>query len=147
MMNCCQGQVAKLDQDSSRAVLAADAVTTLVRWFASPDVDAVAGQVKVSNRNTALTRLQNLEYLIGNTVYRRAQSLFGSVLLVPGPIAMYRVSALKEIVDGKWVVSKIRGDSEPADRMTKILGKRDIVKHLNRMNIKMFDGSGNLVMM
>ncbi|OUT60417.1 MAG: hypothetical protein CBB71_07715 [Rhodopirellula sp. TMED11] len=87
-----------VDADSE---LAADAVTTLVRWFASPDVDAVAGQVKVSNRNTALTRLQNLEYLIGNTVYRRAQSLFGSVLLVPGPIAMYRVSALKEIVDGK----------------------------------------------
>lgn len=84
-----------VDADSE---LATDAVTKLVRWFSSPDVDAVAGQVKVSNRNTALTRLQNLEYLIGNTVYRRAQSLFGSVLLVPGPIAMYRVSALKEII-------------------------------------------------
>ncbi|WP_145278234.1 glycosyltransferase family 2 protein, partial [Planctomycetes bacterium SV_7m_r] len=33
-----------VDADSE---LAADAVTTLVRWFASPDVDAVAGQVKV----------------------------------------------------------------------------------------------------
>ncbi|MEC8557516.1 MAG: glycosyltransferase [Planctomycetota bacterium] len=85
-----------VDADSE---LATDAVSKAVRWFADPKVDAVAGQVKVSNRNTALTRLQNLEYLIGNTVYRRAQSLFRSVLLVPGPIAMFRIASLTDMVD------------------------------------------------
>ncbi len=85
-----------VDADSE---LASNAVSKAVRWFSDPEVDGVAGQVKVSNRNTALTRLQNLEYLIGNTVYRRSQSLFGSVLLVPGPIALFRISSLTDMVD------------------------------------------------
>ena len=87
-----------LTVDADREV-ASDAVSRMVRWFSDPTVDAVAGQVKVSNRDSAITKLQALEYLIGNTVYRRAQSLFGSVLLAPGPIAMYRVASLKEISD------------------------------------------------
>ena len=87
-----------VDADSE---LAADAVSKMVRWFTDSTVDAVAGQVKVSNRDRAITKLQALEYLIGNTVYRRAQSLFGSVLLAPGPISMYRMSSLKEIAENQ----------------------------------------------
>lgn len=83
-----------VDADSE---LAPDAVSKMTRWFSDNSIDAVAGQVKVSNRDRAITCLQSLEYLIGNTVYRRAQSLFGSVLLAPGPIAMYRTSTLREI--------------------------------------------------
>ena len=41
----------------------------------------------------------------------------------------------KEVRDGKVEVSKVRGDNNPADLMTKILCTRDIVERLNMMNL------------
>ena len=43
----------------------------------------------------------------------------------------------KEVRDGKVEVSKIRGEQNPADLMTKILGLQDIRTRLNMMNIIM----------
>jgi hypothetical protein len=42
----------------------------------------------------------------------------------------------KEVLEGKVEISKIPGEENPADLMTKILGMKDIESRLTRMNIK-----------
>ena len=42
----------------------------------------------------------------------------------------------KEVQDGKFEGSKFRGDQNPADLMTKILGSKDIEDRLNRMSLR-----------
>jgi poly-beta-1,6-N-acetyl-D-glucosamine synthase len=84
-----------IDADSR---LTRNALQELVRHMSDPAVAAVSGQVTVRNRTNLLTWLQCLEYVIANGGLRRAQSLFGSVLVVPGPIGLYRRSVFDEIV-------------------------------------------------
>ena len=47
----------------------------------------------------------------------------------------------KEVADGKLEVSKIDGDKNPADLMTKILTIAEIVERLRRMNLRL-EGRG-----
>ena len=42
----------------------------------------------------------------------------------------------KEVLEGKVLVSKVLGTENPADLMTKLLGLKDIVSRLKRMNIR-----------
>jgi len=76
-----------------------NALGEMIQHMADPNIDAVAGQVMVRNRGFLLTRLQALEYLIANATIRAAQSFSGSVLLVPGPIGLFRRSALEAVAD------------------------------------------------
>jgi poly-beta-1,6-N-acetyl-D-glucosamine synthase len=62
-------------------------------------VAGVAGQVTVRNRRCTLTRLQAYEYVLANGGFRTAQSLFGMVLVVPGPIGLYRRQALQDVFE------------------------------------------------
>jgi len=73
------------------------ALRRLVACLADPQVDGVAGQVRVRNRTCLLTRLQGLEYLMSNGAVRLGQGLFGTVLTVPGPIGLFRRSVLEEV--------------------------------------------------
>ena len=41
----------------------------------------------------------------------------------------------KEVRDGKVEVSKVPGDKNPADLMTKILNNKDIQSRLDKMNM------------
>ena len=41
----------------------------------------------------------------------------------------------KEVVDGKLEVSKIAGDRNPADLMTKILGTSEVAARLSWLNL------------
>ena len=41
----------------------------------------------------------------------------------------------KEVRDGKVEVSKVLGDKNPADLMTKILSTKDIQSRLDKMNL------------
>jgi cellulose synthase/poly-beta-1,6-N-acetylglucosamine synthase-like glycosyltransferase len=66
----------------------------LVKPFRDPDVAAVAGNIKVLNRNNLLTRCQALEYISSINIYRRALDVFGSVTVVPGALGAYRREAL-----------------------------------------------------
>lgn len=70
---------------------------SLVARMADPAVGGVAGQVRVRNRINILTRLQGLEYVIANGLVRMAQSVTGTVLVIPGPIGLFRRSALEEV--------------------------------------------------
>ena len=75
-----------------------DALRHLVRRLANkPRAAAIAGQVRVRNRDSLLTQLQALEYLTCNGSTRMAQSSEGAVLVVPGPIGLFRRSVLHEV--------------------------------------------------
>ncbi|MGD8495776.1 MAG: glycosyltransferase [Gemmatimonadales bacterium] len=60
-------------------------------------VGAVAGNVKVINRDSLLTRLQALEYIEGLNMPRRAQGFVAAVNIVPGPVGLFRREALEDV--------------------------------------------------
>lgn len=65
--------------------------------FQDPFVAAVAGNVKVANRDRPLTKLQALEYIEGLNMPRRAQGFIAAVNIVPGPAGVFRREALEEV--------------------------------------------------
>lgn len=67
-----------------------------VRHLADPSVGAVAGSVKVVNRSTLLSGLQALEYIEGLNMVREAQGFFRLVNIIPGPIGLFRVAAVRQ---------------------------------------------------
>ena len=83
-----------VDADSK---LERDAVELMVRYFKDPEISAVAGSVFVSNRVNTLTKLQALEYIEGLNMVRNAQAFLKLVNIIPGPIGMFRKSAIKEV--------------------------------------------------
>lgn len=76
------------------AKLSPDALHACIRHFRDPKVGAVAGNVKVFNRENMLTWIQALEYVEGLAMARKAQSLLGLVNIIPGPLGVFRKSAL-----------------------------------------------------
>jgi len=77
--------------------LSRDALRLLVPYMSDPRISAVCGQVTVRNRVNIITKVQALDYLLSNGGLRTAQSQLGSVLLVPGPIGLYRRSSLEQV--------------------------------------------------
>jgi poly-beta-1,6 N-acetyl-D-glucosamine synthase len=65
--------------------------------FADDAVGAVAGNVKIVNRNHLLSKLQALEYIEGLNMPRRAQGFIGAVNIVPGPVGLFRLEAIEEV--------------------------------------------------
>jgi len=82
------------DADS---LISRQALRVIVQRFDDPMVNAVAGNVEVLNRTNFLTRIQALEYIVNENIYRRVFDVFGVVPVVPGPLAAFRKSVLKEI--------------------------------------------------
>jgi poly-beta-1,6 N-acetyl-D-glucosamine synthase len=84
-----------MDADST---LATQTLRVAVRHLVdSPQVAAVAGSVKVVNRTNWLSKLQALEYIEGLNMVRAAQGFFRLVNIIPGPIGLFRRSALESI--------------------------------------------------
>ncbi len=82
------------DADS---LISRSALRMIMRRFEDPMINAVAGNVEVLNRTNVVTKCQALEYIINENIFRRVFDLFGVVPVVPGPLAAFRKSALKEI--------------------------------------------------
>lgn len=80
-----------MDGDSR---LHADTLRFAMRHFIDPRIGAVAGNVKVVNRDNLWTRLQALEYVEGLNTVRRAQGFLRVVSIIPGPIGVFRKEAL-----------------------------------------------------
>jgi peptidoglycan-N-acetylglucosamine deacetylase len=72
-----------------------EAIPRLVRHFADPKVGAVAGNVKVINRNRWLTRWQALEYITSQNLEKRAFDLLNCIPVVPGAVGAWRTSLLR----------------------------------------------------
>lgn len=80
-----------MDGDSR---LTRDTLRQAMRHFTDPRIGAVAGNVKVVNRNNLWTRLQALEYIEGLNLARRAQGFMHGVNIIPGPIGVFRRDVL-----------------------------------------------------
>lgn len=85
--------VITIDADS---VMGRDSIKEIMKYFQEPDVVAVGGNIKVSNRNRLLTYCQALEYLVGINLFKRAYDVFGVVMVVPGPLGGFRKKVLLE---------------------------------------------------
>jgi poly-beta-1,6 N-acetyl-D-glucosamine synthase len=81
-----------MDSDSR---LTPDALRYAIRHFSDWSVGAVAGNVKVINRHNIWTKLQALEYIEGLNIVRKAQAFWRSVNVIPGPIGIFRRSAIQ----------------------------------------------------
>jgi len=68
-----------------------------IRHFDDPHIGACAGSVKVVNRTNLLSSLQALEYIEGLNMVRAAQGFFRLVNIIPGPIGLFRKSALQKV--------------------------------------------------
>jgi poly-beta-1,6-N-acetyl-D-glucosamine synthase len=78
-------------------VIAKDALLQAVKHFQDPSVGAVAGSVRVVNRQSLLTKLQALEYLTGLGLPKRAQNAGDAVMIVPGPLGVFRRAAIQSV--------------------------------------------------
>ncbi|MEM2907017.1 MAG: glycosyltransferase family 2 protein, partial [Candidatus Odinarchaeota archaeon] len=77
--------------------LARDAIEHLVKHFSDSLVAAVAGNVKVGNRDRTLTKLQALEYVTSINIQRRGEGYLNKLTVVPGPLGAFRKNVLKEV--------------------------------------------------
>jgi len=90
----------RLDRHALRAIVAP--------LVTDREVAAVAGRVRVLNRNDSLlTRLLAARFFITFDLARAAQSRFGAVLCTPGALSAYRMSAVREVLD-RWSDSRSR---------------------------------------
>jgi cellulose synthase/poly-beta-1,6-N-acetylglucosamine synthase-like glycosyltransferase/peptidoglycan/xylan/chitin deacetylase (PgdA/CDA1 family) len=74
-----------------------DSIRMLVQPFADPKVGAVAGNVKVGNRQKMVAAWQHIEYVIGFNLDRRLYEILRCMPTVPGAIGAFRREALAEV--------------------------------------------------
>lgn len=92
----CDGEyVVTIDADS---LVAEEALRRIVAPLKEdPATGAVAGNVKVTNRDSLVTKCQALEYVVSINIYRRVFDLAGVVTVVPGCLGAYRRDVLEEV--------------------------------------------------
>jgi poly-beta-1,6-N-acetyl-D-glucosamine synthase len=94
-MTLARGEfVLNMDGD---AKLSSNTLRACVRHFENPLVGAVAGNVKVINRDSMWSKIQALEYIEGLAMARKAQSYMRAVNIIPGPLGMFRKTVLQQV--------------------------------------------------
>ena len=88
----------------------AETIARLARWFADPEIGAVAGNAKVGNRHNLVTRWQAIEYVTAQNLERRALSRFDAIMVVPGAVGAWRRSALDSV--GGYPVDTLAEDQD-----------------------------------
>jgi len=81
-----------------------DTLLRLVQFMNSEGRAAVTGYIHPSDGNgerSLYVLLQQLEYSQGLGIFRCAQALGNSVLVIPGPIGVYKAEALRRIINEK----------------------------------------------
>lgn len=87
--------VITIDADS---MVTRDAVDEIVKAMTSnPDIVAVAGNIKILNSKSVLTKIQELEYTMAISTIRRAFALFGSVMVIPGAFGAFKKEAIVNV--------------------------------------------------
>jgi cellulose synthase/poly-beta-1,6-N-acetylglucosamine synthase-like glycosyltransferase/spore germination protein YaaH/peptidoglycan/xylan/chitin deacetylase (PgdA/CDA1 family) len=87
------GIIVTIDADTA---IEPDAISKLIRHFVNPRVGAVAGNVKVGNRISWLTRWQALEYVTSQNLEKRAFDLLNCIPVVPGALSAWRAEAIND---------------------------------------------------
>jgi cellulose synthase/poly-beta-1,6-N-acetylglucosamine synthase-like glycosyltransferase/spore germination protein YaaH/peptidoglycan/xylan/chitin deacetylase (PgdA/CDA1 family) len=73
-----------------------DAISQLMKYFSEPAVGAVAGNVKVGNETSILTRWQSIEYTTAQNFDRRAFDLINCITVVPGAVGAFKREAIEK---------------------------------------------------
>jgi cellulose synthase/poly-beta-1,6-N-acetylglucosamine synthase-like glycosyltransferase len=81
--------------------LKTDAISQLMKGFRiqlknDAEVGAIAGNVKVGNENTMLTKWQSIEYTTAQNFDRRAFDLINGITVVPGAIGAFKKEAIEK---------------------------------------------------
>lgn len=71
-----------------------DTIRWLVQQFKDEQIGAVAGLVEVGNHENLLTACQRIEYIVSQSVMRRAYETFEGILVVPGAVGAWRTEAV-----------------------------------------------------
>lgn len=84
--------------------LKTDALSQLMKCFTietknNQEIGAVAGNVKVGNDNTMLTKWQSIEYTTAQNFDRRAFDLINGITVVPGAIGAFKKEAISKAGD------------------------------------------------
>lgn len=74
-----------------------ETIRRLARWFADPEIGAVAGDARVGNRVNLVTRWQAVEYITAQNLERRALAGFEAMTVVPGAVGAWRRAALDSV--------------------------------------------------
>lgn len=82
--------ILSIDADS---FVSSSSLSRMVRHFDDPEMGAVAGVVRVRREKGLLNKLQIIEYL-QQAFQRMVQGFFDAVLVLPGPLSLYRKSAI-----------------------------------------------------
>ena len=85
-----------LDADT---IFTPDTVLYLTQPFSDPSVGAVSGKVAIAGSLSLLTRMQLLEYFIGQNVQRRAFQMANAINVIPGAVGAWRKRDI-ELVGG-----------------------------------------------
>lgn len=85
-------------------------VARLARWFADPNIGAVAGNAKVGNRVNLVTRWQAIEYVTAQNLERRALTQLDAITVVPGAVGAWRRQALDAV--GGYPVDTLAEDQD-----------------------------------
>lgn len=72
------------------------AIRELMAGFTDPAVGAVSGHARVGNRASFLARCQDLEYICGFNIERRAYDALNCITVVPGAISAFRAEAVRQ---------------------------------------------------
>ncbi len=84
--------ILSIDADS---FVSPTALSKMARHFEDPDMGAVAGVIRVKKKKGVINKLQIIEYL-HQAFQRLVQGFFDAVLVLPGPLSLYRKTAIIE---------------------------------------------------
>ena len=94
-MTAARGEfILNMDGDSK---LSSNTLRACIKHFDNPKIGAVAGNVKVINRENMWSNIQALEYVEGLAMARKAQSFLRIVNIIPGPLGMFRKTVLQQV--------------------------------------------------
>jgi cellulose synthase/poly-beta-1,6-N-acetylglucosamine synthase-like glycosyltransferase len=116
--------VVTIDSDS---MVARDSIDEIVALMENQNVVAVAGNIRVLNSKSVLTRIQELEYIMAINMIRRAFAIFGTVMVVPGAFGAFRKKDVVEV--GGYDRDTL---TEDFDLTIKLLKTRGIVDSSSR---------------
>lgn len=127
--NLAQGEImVTIDADGA---LERNSVTRLIANFEDPEVVAVAGNVKVGNRTSVLTKLQAIEYLRGINLRRRSFDILNTMDVLPGALSSFRKTALDRV--GLYERDTVTEDMDQTIKLVKtgrfVLYEPDAVVH------------------